>query len=103
MQAELVLEPGDEVLQEVEDDTQTEQDQEECMQEKLESEEDQQHLVTTSTGEPTLVQSGGKLDSLSHTLKNDTLDYFEICYGYNFLNDYSFFSRSSAGIASDIR
>ena len=90
--AELVLEPGDEVLQQGPDDTPREQDQEECLQEKQEI-EDQQQLVTTTTVEPTLVQSGGKIYYCNRNVVSCNI----LC-----LMSFLSFLRSSAGITSDI-
>lgn len=61
-EAELILEPGDENPELVSDEVhmaQEEQPDGTHNEHETVNEEEQQHLVSTTTGEPTLVQAGG--------------------------------------------
>lgn len=60
-EAELIMEPGDENPELASDDVHMAQEQSDGTHNEHETvnDEEQQHLVSTTTGEPTLVQAGG--------------------------------------------
>lgn len=81
--AELILEPGDEGAQLEQDEVQMDQEEPEGVthdEQETVGDEEQQHLVTTTTGEPTLVQTSGQVQALLQTFGEDGESQQEMVY-----------------------